>query len=103
MDLLQKVPDEHVIPIRNAVIHGGNGDDLEHSAQEQEERHTTTIGFELHRGLKNSTTTFQAVVRQPDTTNLTDGPAPIETPSMTTRSSELALSEIQATKLEESA
>jgi hypothetical protein len=64
----------------------GEYDDLEHPAQEQEERHTMTIGFEFHRGLKNSATMFQAVVRQPAMINLIDGPAqpPIRTPSMTT-------------------
>jgi hypothetical protein len=41
----------------------GEDDDLEHPAQEQEERRTTTIGFEFPRGLKNSATTFQAAVR----------------------------------------
>jgi hypothetical protein len=73
--------------------------------KEQEERRMTTIGFEFHQGLKNSVTTFQAAIKQPATTNLIDGPAqpPIETPSMTTRSSGLALSEIQATKPKESA
>jgi hypothetical protein len=57
-------------------------DDLEHPAQEQEEWHTTTIGFEFHRGLKNLTTTFQAIVRQSATTNSIDGPVrpPIGTP-----------------------
>jgi hypothetical protein len=49
--------------------------DLEHPAQEQEERHTTTIAFEFPRGLKNSATTFQAAVKQPATTDLIDGPA----------------------------
>jgi hypothetical protein len=49
-------------------------DDLEHPTQEQEERRTTTIGFEFPRGLKNSATTFQAVVRQPATTDPIDGP-----------------------------
>jgi hypothetical protein len=49
-------------------------DDLERPTQEQEEQHTTTIGFEFPRGLKNSATTFQAAVRQPATTNLIDGP-----------------------------
>jgi hypothetical protein len=49
-------------------------DDLERPTQEQEEQHTTMIGFEFPRGLKNSMTTFQAVVRQPATTNLIDGP-----------------------------
>jgi hypothetical protein len=37
-------------------------DDFEHSAQEQEEWRTTTIGFKFHRGLKSSVITFQAVV-----------------------------------------
>jgi hypothetical protein len=37
-------------------------DNLECPTQEQEERRTTTIDFEFHRGLKNSATTFQAVV-----------------------------------------
>jgi hypothetical protein len=57
-------------------------DDLEHPAQEQEEWHTTTIGFEFHRGLKNLATTFQAIVRQSATTNSIDGPdrPPIGTP-----------------------
>jgi hypothetical protein len=74
----------------------GEDDDLEHPAQEQEERRMTTIGFEFHRGLKNSATMFQAVVRQIATTNPTDGSVRplIGTPSMTTRSSGLALSEI---------
>jgi hypothetical protein len=34
-----------------------------------------TTGFEFHRGLKNSATTFQAAVRQPAMINLIDGPA----------------------------
>jgi hypothetical protein len=70
--------------------------DLERPAQEQEERRTTTIDFEFHRGLKNLVTTFQAVIRQPVTTNLIDNLArpPIGTPLMTNCSSELALSEI---------
>jgi hypothetical protein len=38
-------------------------DDLKCPTQEQEERCETTIGFELHRGLKNSVTTFQAAFR----------------------------------------
>jgi hypothetical protein len=60
-------------------------DDFEHPAQEQE-RHMTTIDFEFHRGLKDLTTTFQAVVRQPAMTNMIDSPAgpPIGTPLMTT-------------------
>jgi hypothetical protein len=75
-------------------------DDLECPAQEQEEWRTTTIDFEFHRGLKNSVTTFQAVVRQPAMTNPIDSPARplVGTPSMTTRSSELTLSEIRTTK-----
>jgi hypothetical protein len=83
----------------------GKDDDLERSAQEQEERRMTTNDFEFHRGLKNSVTTFQAVIRQPAMTNPIDGPArpQIGTPSTTTRSSGLALSEIQAMKPEESA
>jgi hypothetical protein len=80
-------------------------DDLERSAQEQEERRMTTIDFEFHRGLKNSTTTFQAVVSQPATINPIDSPTrpPIGTSLMTTRSSELALSEIRIMKPEEPA
>jgi hypothetical protein len=81
-------------------------DDLEHLAQAQEERHTTTIDFEFHRrDLKDSAITFQAVVRQSFTTNLIDGPArpPIRTLSTTTRSSGLALSEIRIMNPEESA
>jgi hypothetical protein len=80
-------------------------DDLERSAQEQEERHTTTIGFEFPRRLKNSTTTFQAAVRQLATTYPIDGPTrpPIGAPSMTTQSSGLPLGEIRTTKPEESA
>jgi hypothetical protein len=80
-------------------------DNLERPTQEKEERWTTTTGFEFHWGLKNSTTTFQAAVRQPVMTNLIGGPArpPIGTPSMTTRSSGLSLAEIWTTKPEESA
>jgi hypothetical protein len=80
-------------------------DNLERPTQEQEERRTTTIDFEFHRGLKNSATTFQGAIRQPGTTNPIDSPArpPIETPLMTIRSSGLAHSEIQITKPEESA
>jgi hypothetical protein len=50
-------------------------DDLEHPAQEQEERRTMMIGFEFPRGLKNSAITFQAAVRQPATINSIDSPA----------------------------
>jgi hypothetical protein len=73
----------------------GKDDDLERPAQEQEERRTTTIGFKFHQGLKKSTTTIQAIVRQPVTINLIDGPARplIGTSSTTTRSFGLALSE----------
>jgi hypothetical protein len=83
----------------------GENDDLEHPTQRQEERQTTTIGFKFHQGLKNLATTFQAVVKQPAMTNLIDGPArpPIETLSMTTWSSGLALSETRKMKPEESA
>jgi hypothetical protein len=61
------------------------------------------IGFVFPRSLKNSATTFQAVVRQPATTDPIDGPTqpPIETPSMTTQSSGLALSEMRTTKPKE--
>jgi hypothetical protein len=78
--------------------------DLESPNQEQEERHMMTIGFEFHRGLKNSATTFQAAVRQLAMTNLIDGLArpPIGAPSTTTRSSGLNLSENRPTKPEES-
>jgi hypothetical protein len=80
----------------------GEDDDLEHPTQEQGEQRMMTIGFEFHQGLKNSVTTFQAVVRH---TNLIDGPTrlPIGTPSMTTRSFRLTLGEIRTTKPEESA
>jgi hypothetical protein len=63
-------------------------DELEHPAQEQEERHMTMIGFEFPRGLKSSATTFQATVRKPATTNAIDSPTrpQIGTPSITTRS-----------------
>jgi hypothetical protein len=64
----------------------GEDDNLEHSSQEQEERRTMTIGFEFHRGLENSATMFQVVVRQLATTNPIDSPAqpPIGSPSVTT-------------------
>jgi hypothetical protein len=82
------------------VVHD---DDLEHPAHEQEARRTTMIVFEFPRSLKNSATTFQAVVRQQATTNPIDGLTrpPIGTSSMTTRSSGLALIEIQTMKPEE--
>jgi hypothetical protein len=78
-------------------------DDLEHPAHEQEARLTTMIGTEFPQSLKNSTTTFQVAVRQPATTDLTDGPTRplIGTSSTTTRSSGLALTEIRTMKLEE--
>jgi hypothetical protein len=80
-------------------------DDLKRPTQEQKERRTTTIGFEFHRGLKNSATTCQATVRQQATINLINGLVRllIGTLSTTTRSSGLALSEIQTIKSEESA
>jgi hypothetical protein len=80
-------------------------DDLESLAQEHEERRTMTIDFEFHQALKNSTTTFQAVVRQPVMINPIDGLARplIGTPLMTTRASGLAFSEIRTMKHEESA
>jgi hypothetical protein len=76
------------------VVHD---DDLEHPAYKQEARRTTTIGFEFPQSLKNPATTFQAVVRQPATTDPIDGPTrpPIGTLSTTTRSSGLALTEIR--------
>jgi hypothetical protein len=78
----------------------GEDNDLEHPTQEQEEQRTAMTGFELPRGLKNSATMFQ----KPGTTNPINSPArpPIGTPSTTTRSSGLVLSEIQTTKPEES-
>jgi hypothetical protein len=39
-------------------------DDIEHPTHEQEVRLTTTIGIEFPRSLKNSATTFQAVIRK---------------------------------------
>jgi hypothetical protein len=71
-------------------------DDFEHSAQEQEERRMTMIGFEFYRGLENLAATFQAAVRQPATTNPINGPTRplIGATSTTTRSSGLAFSEI---------
>jgi hypothetical protein len=57
----------------------------------------------LSTRLKNSATTFQAVVMQPATTDPIDGPTrpPIGTSSMTIRSSGLALTEIRTMKPEE--
>jgi hypothetical protein len=83
----------------------GEDDDLQHPAQEQEERRTMTIRFEFTRGLKNSATMFQAAVRQPAMTDPIDGLTrpPIGIPSTTTRSSRLALGEIRTMKPEESA
>jgi hypothetical protein len=77
-------------------------DDLERSTPEQKK-----AAHDDHRlrGLENSTTTFQAAVRQLALTNLIDGPARplIGTPSITTRSSRLALNEIRTTEPGESA
>jgi hypothetical protein len=83
----------------------GEDDDLEHSTEKQEERCTTTVGFEFYRGLKNSAVTFQAAVRQPAMTNSINGRArpSVGTPSMTTQSFGLTLDEIRTTKPEESA
>jgi hypothetical protein len=83
----------------------GEDNDHEHPAQEQEGQCTMTIGFDFHYGLKNSTTTFQAAVRQPAMTNPIDGPTrpPIGTPSTTNQSSELALGKIRTMKPDESA
>jgi hypothetical protein len=44
----------------------GENNDLGHSTQEQEERHTTTINFEFPRVPKNSATTFQVAIRALD-------------------------------------
>jgi hypothetical protein len=60
---------------RTLPFTAGEDDNLEHLIQEQEEWRTTMIGFEFHRGLKNSTTMFQAAVRHPATTNPIDSPA----------------------------
>jgi hypothetical protein len=105
MDLLWEVPDGHAFLFGTLSFTMEEDDDVKCLAQEQEERRTTTIVFEFYRGIKNSTTTCQAVVRQPATTNPIDSPArpPIGTPLMTTRSSEVTLSEIRTTKFEESA
>jgi hypothetical protein len=83
----------------------GKDDDLEHMAQEQEEQHMMMISFKFLWSLKNSGTTFQVAIRQPDTTNLIDRPTwpSIGTPSMITRSSGLAFGEIWTIKPEESA
>jgi hypothetical protein len=57
---------------RTLSFTAGEYDDLEHLAQEQEERCMTMISFEFLRGLKNSATTFQATVRQLVMTNPID-------------------------------
>jgi hypothetical protein len=121
VDLWREVPDGYVVPVWNVIIHNGarrrswapgstirrvvHNDNLEQPAHEQKARHTTTIGFEFPRSLKNSATTFQAAVRQPAMTDLIDGSTrpPIGTPSTTTRSSGLALSEMRTMKPKESA
>jgi hypothetical protein len=119
MDLWWEVPDEHVVPIWNIVIHNSawrrswapgstirrvvHDDELEHPAHEQKARRTTTIGFEFPRSLKNSATTFQAMVRQPAMTDPIDGPTwpTIGTSSTTIQSFGLALTEIRTIKPEE--
>jgi hypothetical protein len=85
---------------RMSSFTAAHDDDLEHPAHEQKVQRTTTIGFEFHRSLKNSATTFQAAVRQPTMTDPIDGPTrpPIGTSSTTTRSS---LTEIRTIKPEE--
>jgi hypothetical protein len=82
------------------VVHD---DDLEHLAHKQEARRMTTIDFEFPQSFKNLVTKFQAMVKQPTTTDPIDGPTrpPIETSSMTTQSFRLALTEIRAMKPEE--
>jgi hypothetical protein len=60
----EKIPTDTQFLFGTLLFTVGEDDDLEHPAQEQEERRTTMIGFEFHRGLKNSVTTFQAVVRR---------------------------------------
>jgi hypothetical protein len=119
VDLRWEVPDGHANPIWNVVIHSGawwwswapgsiirrvvHDNDLEHPAHEQEVCHTTTIDYEFPQSLKNSMTTFQAVVGQSATTDPIDGPTRplIGTSSMTTRSSGLTLTEIWTMKPEE--
>jgi hypothetical protein len=78
-------------------------DDLEHPDHEQEARRMTMIDCEFPRSLKNSATTFQAVVRQPAMIDPIDSSTrpPIETSSTTTRSFGLALNEIRTMKSEE--
>jgi hypothetical protein len=73
----------------------GEDDDLKHPAQKKEEQRMM-IGFKFPRDLKSSPTTFQAVIRQPVMTNLIDilAQLPIGIPSMTTRSSGIAIGEI---------
>jgi hypothetical protein len=73
---------------RTRSFTAGEDNNLEHPTQEQEEWRTTTIGFEFYRGFKNLTTTFQAAVGQPATTNPINSTTqlPIGTPSTTTRS-----------------
>jgi hypothetical protein len=119
VDLRREVSNGHAVLVRNVIIHSGarrwswvpgstirrvvHDDDLEHPTHEQKARHTTTIDFEFPQSLKNSTTMFQVAVRQPTTTDLIDSLTQplIETSSMTTRLSGLALTEIRAMKPEE--
>jgi hypothetical protein len=119
VDLRREVPDGHAVPIQNVVIHSYarrrswapssiiwrvvHGDDFEQLAHKQEVRRTTTIGFKFPRSLKNSATTFQAVVRQPTTTDSIDGLTrqPIGTSSTIIWSSGLDLTEIWTMKAEE--
>jgi hypothetical protein len=119
VDLRREVPGGYAVPVWNITIHSGtwrrswalgstirrvvHDDDLEDPTHEQEARCTTMIGFEFSRSLKNSATTFQAVVTQLATTDPIDGPTrpPIGTSSTTTRSSGLTLTEIQTMNPEE--
>jgi hypothetical protein len=119
VDLRWEVRNGHVVPIWNVVIYSGarrrswapsstirrvvHDDNLEHPAHEQEAWHMMMIGFEFPRSLKNSATMFQVAIRQPTTTDPIDGPTrpPIGTSSTTTRSSGLALTEIQTMNPEE--
>jgi hypothetical protein len=99
----EKFPTGMQFLFKTSSFTAAHGDDLEHPTHEQEARHTTTIGFEFSRSLKNSATTFQVAVRQPATIDPIDGLTrpPIETSSTTIRSSGLALTEIRTIKSEE--
>jgi hypothetical protein len=55
----EKFPTDMQFLFRTLPLTVGEDNDLEHPAQEQEKRRTTTIGFEFPRDLKNSVTIFQ--------------------------------------------